>query len=76
MLCSILVAIGLTTASCIVPNPAPVPAATEAPARDLAAEVLIEQEERDRAEDAKALAKRDKLYSWLKGCVDCSGRKE
>jgi hypothetical protein len=52
MLCSILFAIGLTMATCIEPEPA----------RDQAADVLIEQESRRDAEVEAALAKRAKLY--------------
>jgi hypothetical protein len=65
MLCSILFAIGLTTASCVAPTPVP------APARDHAAEVLVEQESRRDAEVEAALAKRAKLYRGLGECSDC-----
>lgn len=73
MLCTILVAIGLGSGCVETPPP-----------RDQAAEVLIEQDNRQQAEVQAALAKRDRLYRRLgEKCDDCGkldtrpfGRKE
>ncbi|MGF7213207.1 hypothetical protein GGE65_007843 [Skermanella aerolata] len=61
MLCTVILALGLTIASCPKPPPP----------RDEAAEVLIEQEKRQKTEFEEALAKRDKLYRGLDRCTDC-----
>lgn len=59
MLCEIVLAVGLGL-GCV-----------EQPTRDLAAEVLIEQEQRQVAEFEEAKAKRNKLYRGLGECQDC-----
>jgi hypothetical protein len=60
MFCEIILAAGLTL-GCIQPPPA----------RDLAAEVLIEQEKRRDAEFEEAKAMRKKLWSRTEECKDC-----
>ena len=73
MLCSLLFAIGLSTVPCVEPPPP----------RDQAAEVLVEQADRQQADFDAAIAKRNKLYRGLGECSDCGkvntvpfGRKE
>jgi hypothetical protein len=73
MLCEILLAIGLSTAQCVAPEPVP----------DQAAEVMIQQAERQQQEFEAGIAKRNKLYRGLDECKDCGklntvpfGRKE
>lgn len=60
MLCSFLLALGLNF-GCVEP----------APPHDAAASVLKEQEQKEDAEVAAALAKRARLYEGLGQCRDC-----
>lgn len=60
MICEMLLAIGLG-AGCVEPPPA----------RDQAAEVLVDQEAQRKAEFDDAMARRARLYGGLSKCRDC-----
>jgi hypothetical protein len=59
MICEIILAVGLSL-GCV-----------EQPPRDLAAEVMVEQAEKEQAEVDAAIAKRNKLYARSGKCSDC-----
>ena len=61
MFCEIILAVGLGL-GCSSPPPS---------ARDQAAEVMIEQANRQQAEFDAAIAKRNKLYARSGKCSDC-----
>jgi hypothetical protein len=60
MLCQFIIAVGLSLGC-----------ADQPPPRDLAADILVEQEKRRDAEFEAAKAKRDRLYRGLGECQDC-----
>jgi hypothetical protein len=62
MFCEIILAVGLGL-GCTEPPPPP--------ARDQAAEILIEQEARQQAEFEEAIARRNKFYGRSGKCSDC-----
>ena len=60
MLCEMILAVGLGLGCVDLP-----------PQRDLAAEVLIEQDKQQQAEFDAAIAKRNRLYRRAPECSDC-----
>ena len=63
MFCEIILAVGFGL-GCVEPPPTP-------PARDQAAEVMIEQETRQQEDFDAAIARRNKFYARSGKCSDC-----
>jgi hypothetical protein len=62
MFCELILAVGLGLGCAEPPQP---------PARDQAAEVLVEQDARQQAKFDAAIARRNKLYARSGKCSDC-----